>query len=417
MSLLFSVFKHRRLSEQLRIEKELFPECIQAPVKYANKRKSTIHSYKNKENRNTSFFPGEGTSISCENITMDSSATYVQQWLKKNEKDFTRKPFRDLNVNTQSQQNITLPKDKYKLPTVYDENVSVLKTNRKRSHFKITEKNTPLWRKNMKSIIHQHNGNQKRLKKESHMSNADLVKIKTKTKCDNDESGIFMDDDPIVIDDSQETVIDKDKNAWLAVLKANENAEIESTSLNNLDFSDHKTLNYTNKETHMQSDGLQSKINPNIKVPFYKKSYIIETCTYCNTTSTKAVGQPEKVEITIDNANYTTTIKILKDVQNSSKLNTTNSASVQTDITETFPIDDIAVTKNENDGREDVVSQKSHTQSEDLFAEEGPNIRTECKQNNLQDSLVIAESDSDMDMVLSGPLPVKVDVHRSCDES
>ncbi|KAJ8721507.1 hypothetical protein PYW07_002282 [Mythimna separata] len=412
------VFKHKRLSEQLRIEKELFPECIQAPVKYENKRKSSFHSYKNKENRNTSFFPGEEISHSRENITMDSSAKYVQQWLKKTENDFTRKPFRDLNVNSKLDQNIILPKNNYILQSENDENVSHLNTNRKRSHFKTIDKTTPLRRGNTKPITNQHNKSSKKVKKELHVFNTDYIRNKKKTECDNDESGIFMDDDPIVIDDSQETVIDKDKNAWLAVLEANENEEIESTSLVNLDCSDHKTLYNTSKENLMQPEGLQSKTNPNIKVPFYKKSYIIETCTYCNAAPDKVVGQSEKVEITIDNADFTTTIKISKDVDNISNLNTIKSVSVQTDISEIVPNDYTGFTNlKENDGREDVVSQKSDTQSEDLFKEEGESIGSDYKQNNLQNCLVIAESDSDTEMESSGPVPVKVDVHRSCDES
>ncbi|KAJ8730796.1 hypothetical protein PYW08_002209 [Mythimna loreyi] len=426
------VFKHKRLSEQLRIEKELFPECIQAPVKYENKRKSTFNSYKNKENRNISYFPGEEISYSRENITMDSSARYVQQWLKKTENDFTRKPFRDLNVNTQLEQNKILPKNNYRLETQKDKNVTLVNTNRKRSHFKTTDKQTPLRKGTLKSITNQHYGSSKKLKKESNLFNTDCTRNKTKIECDNDESGIFMDDDPIVIDDSQETVIDKDRNAWLAVLKANENEVFESTSQVNLDYSAHKTINITNeedlmqseglsitnKENLMQSEGLHSKTNPNIKVPFYKKSYIIETCTYCNATADKAVGKSEKVEITIDNASFTTTIKILKDVDNNnSNLNTTNSVSVQTDISETIPIDYIESNLKENNGREEVVSQKSDIQSEDLFKEEEESVGTECKQNNNQNCVVIAESDSDMEMERSGPVPVKVDVHRSCDES
>lgn len=413
---MFLVFNHKRLSEQLRIEKEVFPECIQAPAKYENKRKSSLISHKNKENSNRTFFPGEDTLLSSENITMENSVRYVQQWLKKNDSDFARKPFRDLNVNTQLDHNTKIPKTNYKLLTNnIDQNGSVLKTNRKRSHYKTTVKNNLPQSGSMKSIKKQHYGSPKKVKKELHLPDACIVRSKTKAKCDNDESGIFMDDDPIVIDDSQETIIDKDRNAWLAVLKANENEEIESTSLVNLDSNDHKTY----KETPMQSDGLQSQTYPNIKVPFYKKSNIIETCTYCNVAADKAVRQPKKVEITIDNANFTATIKILKDVENRSKLNTTNSVSVQTDICETIPIDNIGLPKlNDKDGNKDVVSLKSDTQSEDLFEEEDqPNIGIECKQNILHDCLVIVESDSDMELEGSGPLPVKVDVHRSCDES
>ncbi|PZC82734.1 hypothetical protein B5X24_HaOG209832 [Helicoverpa armigera] len=255
------VFKHKRLSEQLRIEKELFPECIQAPAKYENKRRTTLFSHKNKENRISSKFPGEETSHHKENMTMEKSVRYVQQWLNNIESDSTRRPFRDLNVNTQVDHGTIIPKSN---KTLQNKNVLIGNNSRKRNHFKTTVKNLALQSPKLKSNINELNKNSKRVKKEIHQPNLAGGKYDIKSKCDYDESGIFMDNDPILIDDSQDVEVDKDKNAWLAVLKANENEENESTSVVNLDYSDNKSLFGTNKQSLIKSDGIQSKVQTDI---------------------------------------------------------------------------------------------------------------------------------------------------------
>lgn len=418
------MFKRKRLSEQLRIEKELFPKCIQAPVKYENKRKSSIFSHQNKENKRSTYFLGEETSSLREYI-MENTVGYVQQWLNKNEKDFSRKPFRDLNVNT-TLNNIRPSDNINTILNKKDENVPVVKTNRKRSHFKTTVKSSA---SPGGKPIKKRESPCKRVKRELYQSYKDDAKNKKQKECDNDESGIFMDSDPIIIiDDSQETLIDKDKNAWLAVLGANKYEQNESTSEVNLYYSDAKTLNCINKYTPTKSDELQSKDIQITKVPFYKKCYITETCTYCNAIANKTSGQSKEVNITIDNDSFTTTIKILNNIQDTSKFKSTNSVSVQTDTLETIQINHnilpkdsnvIELTENFNEKycRNEVTSQKlvciDYTHSEDLFTDEVKNTVN----NNTRKCLVIEESDSDLEMDGSGPLPVKVDVHRSCDES
>lgn len=408
------VFKHKRLSEQLRIEKELFPECIQAPAKYENKRRSTLFSHKNKENRISSKFLGEETSHHKENMTMEKSVRYVQQWLNNIESDSTRIPFRDLNVNTQVDHGTIIPKSN---KTLQNKNELIGNNSRKRNHFKTTVKNLALQSPKLKSNINEVNKNSKRIKKEIHQPNLAVGKYDIKSKCDYDESGIFMDNDPILIDDSQDVEVDKDKNAWLAVLKANENEENESTSVVNLDYSDNKSLFGTNKQSLIKSDGIQSKGNPNIKVPFYKKGPIAETSS----------GQSKEMKIIIDDVNFTTTVKILKTDQHSSKLNTKKTVSVQTDITDIVPKDhefelkDTANTEYSNqyqkESSEYVISQKSDTQSVDLFEDEVQNNDNGDEQSKPHKYLVISESESNMEIETSGPLPVKVDVHRSCEES
>lgn len=408
-------FTRKRLSERLRIEKELFPECIQAPVKYENKRKSSFNLSKNKENRLPSFLPGEAISQLDEDNTMENSFKYVQQWLNKNDNDFVRKPFRDLNVNTQLDHSVKHSSNQYKTQNKIDKILTDSKTNRKRTHYKTTVSNKSFISSKRKSVIDQDIISPKKIKKEQ-PPRAALNKHGTNTDNDNDESGIFMENDPIVIDDSQETAIDKDRNAWLAVLEANKYEQNESTSVVHLDCSEPQTFIPVNKEIAVGSEGKQTRRTQN--VPFYKKSYITETCTLCN-ADRNATAQTEDVKITIDNADFTTTIKILNSTDNGSKPKPTNSVLVQTDISETINADDSAVANlnDINDKFED-VAQKSDAQSEDLFGEEGGhNENDNDRPSHDYKCLVIAESDSDMELERSGPLPVKVDVHRSCDET
>ncbi|CAH0702440.1 unnamed protein product [Spodoptera exigua] len=394
-------FTRKRLSEQLRIEKELFPACIQAPLKYENKRKTSFNLSKNKENREYSVLPGEAISHLDKNNTMENSFKYVQQWLNKNDTDFVRKPFRDLNVNTQLDPNVK-----------HSSNLKTLtKTNRKRAHYKTTVNNQSFVSPKKKSVIHNDFMNQKKVKKES--PHTSLLKYETKTEHDNDESGIFL-DDPIVIDDSQETAIDKDRNAWLAVLKANEHEQNESTSVINLVCSDTQISIPINKDIVIGSDKKQTTTNQN--VPFFKKSYIIETCKLCDVDK-NIIAQTEDVKITIDNADFTTTIQIINSTGNRSKLKAKNSVSVQTDLLETINCDDSAVANlNETNYKFEGAPQNSDTLSEDLFGDDSKHNENDRPDNDYR-RVVIAESDSDMELETSGPLPVKVDVHRSCDET
>ncbi|CAH0581295.1 unnamed protein product [Chrysodeixis includens] len=402
------VFQRKRLSEQLRIEKELFPKCIQAPVKYENKRKSSVFSKFNKENRSSTYFPGEETSSYKENI-MESSVSYVQKWLNKNEKDFSRKPFKDLNVNVQQNSNARLQTSKNSIQKKEDE-IPVLTKNRKRSHFKTTTKNISTLDKS--KTPGKFNKTSKRVKKELQPPKQSIQHV-----CENDESGIFM-DEPIEIEDSQESIIDKDKKAWLAVIEAHKN---ESTSNTTLELSNVKT-NTTNKNTSLVSSIKNTNKNQITKIPFYKKGYITETCKYCNDVPHEAASQPKEVEITIDSHSFTTTIKVLRDVGNKSSCST-NSVSVQTDLCEEFDdIDEEGGIKHPEDldigGKESVTSKISDdAQSEDLFADEVKKNVAGHKNSKTHSCVIIEESDSDTDIELSGPVPVKVDVHRSCDIS
>lgn len=393
------VFQRKRLSEQLRIEKELFPKCIQAPLKYENKRKSSGYSRFNKENRSSTFFPGEETSPYRENI-MESSVSYVQKWLNKNEKDFSRKPFKDLSVNVQLNNLAGIQTSRSTIQKKKEDQIPVLTKSRKRSHFKTTTKNIPIPDKSRCSSG-KFNRSSKRVKKELQLPKQSLQHV-----CENDESGIFM-DEPIEIDDSQETIIDKDRKAWLAVIEAHKN---ESTSNTTLELSNVEITNTTKQIPLVSSIKCTTNENQITKIPFYKKGYIKETCKYCTGLPYEAASQSKEVEITIDSHSFTTTIKVLKDIGNKSNFCATNSVSVQTDLCE--GTNDIGV-------KEPSVTTKvsDDARSEDLFAEEVKNNFVEHKNHISHNCVIIEESDSDTDIELSGPVPVKVDVHRSCEIS
>lgn len=398
-------YQHKRLTDQLRIEKELFPNCIQAPAKYENKRKSIFN---NKENKYLTFFPGEATK-STDDYKMENTVSYVQQWLNKNETSHARKPFADLNVNAQWPDNHT------KENTRKHNNNVHLAANRKRTHFKTRNKEFSNKIGNRLFVPECKNNTPKKFKKEfsSHVGNS------SHKKCDNDESGIFVDDDTIVIDDSQE--VDKDKNAWLAVLEAHKNNNYESTSVvNSTQVSD---TNNSLKQT-VKSTTSENKETCIIKVPFFKRSAIIETCKYCRNNINSELPVPDTneakpVTITIDGDSFVTAITILRNIPNNLSGNTKCTVSAQTDDYKSS--EDICVkdVNNCNDSLiRDIDAVKTFdTQSEDLFADDKKIFGAINETLQVGKCVVIEESDSDTDLDLSGPISVTADVHRSCEKS
>lgn len=416
----FSVFLHRRISEQRRIEKELFPRGV-PPIKYENKRRSINSTSFNKENRYSNYLPGEAISTPIED-KMENSLSNVQQWLNKKENNFTRKPFSDLNVNTQQ---IIAPRNKHTKQIGGDENVPLVST-RKRSHFKTTDRDYS-WLSRNRKTVNDYSSPRKKVKKESYASYLE-TSSKDVQKCENDESGIFMDNDLIVIDDSQDSVIDKDKNAWLAVLKACENEELTATSLVNS-----SQVNITNESSKQVEKSESIKINDShvTKVPFYKRSAITETCRYCknevnSVNLVPAVTPSKPVKITIDNENFLTTITVFNNVQNNIPMNTSSSVSVQTDNCKTNQVDDFTNntdldhSENKRNSEVEVMKEVSECSSDknsiDLFADDRKIFGHEGLKPESGKCIVIDETDSDSDLDLSGPLSVKVDVHRSCQD-
>ncbi|KAJ2942628.1 hypothetical protein O0L34_g2096 [Tuta absoluta] len=312
------VSKRSRISEQLKIEKEVFPDCIQAPVKYHNKRKSSIFQL-DKENARPSFFPGEQIS-SVRAYKMENSFNYVQNWLennvsksprRSNMNKSPRKPFNDLNVNSPSTLKRRIPK---RADLILDNAINQLSKENAESTAKKKRKlgfKTALAKVESQSLLD-------RFLKPVDKAN-DFTKIKKgfdespKTsstrilnKTDRDESGIVIDDDPIVIDDSQSQVVDKDKLAWLAVLEANERSPYVSESLRPEEVT----------ETIKAAPTVATNSISTNKVPFIKRSYLIERCDNCKPLKSdlvekkKVAVHAKDVSITIENSKFITTIKM-----------------------------------------------------------------------------------------------------------
>ncbi|XP_050347030.1 uncharacterized protein LOC126771277 [Nymphalis io] len=287
------VYKRHRLSEQLKLEKQIFPKCIQAPSKYCNKRKSTKYIVNDKENSRLPFLAGESISNV---LNMENTVNYVQQWLKNNEStskkssNLPRKPFADLNVNSQS-----FTKDFSLVTKDNDSEVS----NRKRTHIKVINTNS---KKKLRLLP-------KNKKKESItiprlLSNNESTSLQ-RSKCENDESGIVVDEETIVIDNSQEGFIDKDRLALIAVQEAEKFKPCDFTKKS--DQSEHIiTLTeptILSKPVYFNTDSY--------KIPFYKKSLLYKICNEC-TNEKKQLQNPvpaKSVTVIIDNDNFITTIK------------------------------------------------------------------------------------------------------------
>ncbi|XP_026501413.2 uncharacterized protein LOC113404671 isoform X1 [Vanessa tameamea] len=285
------VYKSLRLSEQLKLEKEIFPKCIQAPSKYCNKRKSTKYIINDKENSKLPFLAGECISNV---LNMENTVDYVKQWLQNNEStskkssNLPRKPFADLNVNGQSvAKDSSLVKNK-------DERV----TNRKRTHIKIMDKNS----KKKLRLIPKNKNKELTTRPRSFRNNENTYL--QRSKCDNDESGIVVDEESIVIDNTQEECVDKDKLAIIAVQEAEKLNSCVFTnsgqSLNKITLTKPAILT---KQTLFET-GFS-------KIPFYKKSLLHKICNEC-TNDKNTINNPDtpkSVTVIINNDNFITTIK------------------------------------------------------------------------------------------------------------
>ncbi|XP_046962570.1 uncharacterized protein LOC124532000 isoform X2 [Vanessa cardui] len=285
------VYKSLRLSEQLKLEKEIFPKCIQAPSKYCNKRKSTKYIINDKENSKLPLLAGECVSNV---LNMENTVDYVQQWLKNNEStsgkssNLPRKPFADLNVNGQS-----FAKDS---SLVKDNNERV--SNRKRTHIKIMDKNSK-----KKLRLTPKNKNKQFITVPRSLSNNENTYLQ-RSKYENDESGIVVDEDSVVIDNSQEECIDKDRLAIIAVQEAEKLYSCDYTDSGQSD----NNITLT-KPTILTKPKLLKK--GFFKIPFYKKSSLHKICNEC--TNDKCIYEkpdtPKSVTVIIDTEKFITTIK------------------------------------------------------------------------------------------------------------
>uniref|UniRef100_A0A1E1WNB3 RING-type domain-containing protein n=1 Tax=Pectinophora gossypiella TaxID=13191 RepID=A0A1E1WNB3_PECGO len=407
------VYKRQRISDHLKIEKELFPECIQAPIKYFNKRKSSV-SLKNKENKRPSFFPGQEISLVKE-FKMENSFNYVKKWLDNNEnkpkqKTVTktierRKPFADLNINKQSSPQKRILKRADKILDKDRENAVSPAKRKYQSHFKSAQSIVE-----SQSILDQYFKEDKFKQKKEYFNEHDKIEIRK--KLDKDESGIEIDDEPIVIDDSQNEVVDKDKLAWLAVLEANEKSPYNQTQSTKVSCS-----------AQIESDAK--------KVPFFKKSYLTETCSLCkgnkhrknNVANETANKNPKDISIAIENRCFTTTIKVSTEEKEPIWGKTTK--CIQTDISS---VNDLNYEHKTQVGNvvlkqdDEFNKGKELEYSQDVFTGEAKNSEENkavlLKKESLEElrepsEVVIADSDSDNGLNESSIIQVTADIHQS----
>ncbi|XP_047986169.1 uncharacterized protein LOC125226273 isoform X2 [Leguminivora glycinivorella] len=304
-------YQRQRVSEKLRVEKELFPECIQAPVKYYNKRKSLNVSRKDKENRHT-IFPGEEISGSRE-FTMNKSRSYVQEWLSKQSNTSfgpqPRSPFSDLKVNTHHNQPHSTPvKDVQKeniprLGTRQSNAGSQMQQGRKRPRLRQTSATPQTSLDNFLKPVEKAESKKswgaKRLKQE--FGEPKHVESKGYGKHQHNDSVIEI-EECYTIEDTQDQIIDKDRMALLEVQKASRKVSVEI-----IEDSEENTLQ-SQKTSH---------------VPFLKKRYLFENCTECihasmNTSTdneqSSYKSSPRKsndVSITVENKSFIATISIV----------------------------------------------------------------------------------------------------------
>ncbi|CAG4948549.1 unnamed protein product [Colias eurytheme] len=361
------VYRQHRISEHLKVEKELFPECIQAPMKYFNKRKSSI--FTEKENLRPSLLPGENISRS-EKTKMEKSINYVQEWLNQNEtslktKRASRKPFADLNVNTGS-------------------NINVTKTKKRTLNNSILNENF--------------NKRPKKFKKEKSI---DITKVNKKL-CENYESGIGLDDETFVIDDSQSDIIDKDKLALMAVMQADQDDSVIDADID------------LNKIVNKELPRCCSPSTSTYKVPFYKKALLTENCFLCvkdleNKDANKINKNTKNLIVTIDSKSFVTTIKVSDIKPNNISNLTKTSVAVQTeDTNDNFDVnEECKVTK-------DVSCEAiNNVSSEDIFKNDVINQKIDC--GNKSKCLIIEDSDDDSLASERREVEVEAQVHRSSD--
>lgn len=386
------MYKKQKLSEKLKIEKQLFPDCIQAPVKYHNKRKTLNNSFQDKENQLR--FLGE--EIPLNNSNMDNKINLVKKWLAKNEK-VERKPLEDLSINKQRivDKNNTLKRNQ--IATLKERVNSTVKNLK-------SKKQKAKYFKNKNTYLSKELGASMKISKQ---------KINV----------IQIDDEPIEIEDSQVEKVDKDKEAWHMVLAAHKHELDEKTK--------------ESKNVFFKNDNKVTKSNElnNYKVPFYKKSCLRDRDKFCDECISENNDFNSKenndVTIVVTNNSFTTCIKVSKESNSLNRSPEKRSIEVQTDGIQ-FKTEqsnnDIPSLKCSQTDQINKINQKSTPLmfSEDLFPEERqPTIlnpmknsdnKNVCNIGTKKDYIVIDDSDSDDSNTAQLSMEVKADIHRSYNE-
>lgn len=355
---------------------------------------------------------------------MEDSLNNVANWLdqtdKKVPKNRPRQPFADLIVNNCNLQRHSMPIKSRFEEKVFDNIKDYKKSNQKRSNFKST-----------KSITDSQPGGTDSFGWTPKKKKKEFVKYDRGNKNEKDESDIVADDEYIVIDDSQSQFVDKDKQAWLAVLDAEKNDSCSSSI--RLECSE--AVKYTDDIERMNTESTACPTENPIalkKVPFFKKSYLIETCKLCNNvdnkkTVKKSAGQTGDVKITIESNSFITTINVTTGKDRPIALEK-QSTSVQTEIEGIAELSKVQLDVNKKE------LDKFVTYSQDLFTVEKNSEENTCiknmknieeidnqknttleKNTNITKQIIIADSDSE-DTNESSVIQVTAEVHRSSDD-
>ncbi|CAK1601034.1 unnamed protein product [Parnassius mnemosyne] len=424
------VYKRYRLSEKLKLEKEVFPEPVQASIKYFNKRRSSqLSIIEDKENHIPLLLPVEATNDS---MTMNTRINLVQKWLETNEnvESPVRKPFADINVNS--------PFNSVRKSSSSIKNKSVLLENNKNDFKKKLRKRSASKRNNSLNVKHR-NSTRELLSPSFVKEHYNDKKISDQYRTEEKPKSIeilqnvknyYNRDEDIVIDGNKSTVVDKDKIACLAVLEAEKK---------------HQSHDLDNKSDNMilQCDASKTineiRINEHVKsrknVCFYKKGFLYKSCLICLRNFQKLSLayerlEPHDVSITINTNSMSTSIKVSNNEHIKEKkemsMNVIGKCSVATQTDEKLynVNNNINITKVLPHSNIPIENKDLEVSSEDLFKDDAivtennnmrvdiENVRKQVKESDLH-CIVINDSDSDVDC--SGTLEVTADVHRSSD--
>ncbi|XP_045488676.1 uncharacterized protein LOC110996037 isoform X2 [Pieris rapae] len=367
------VYRKQRISDKLKVEKEIFPKCIQAPIKYYNKRKSSI--FIDKENIET-LLPGENI-FPYERVKMENSKTYVNQWLNQNQNNFSknkkaRLPFADLSTNSCQSKNLSNR----------DESIS-----RKRK----LNKTTPTSTYKPRCKANRGYGVQ---------------------KCNNHESGIELDDDICFINDSQSETLDIDKLAQIAVLEADKKT---NSFMGDSLYVSKDTINLikSNNSLNLRNEQIENvPITSNFmstspyKVPFYKKSKLLESCKLCATYIDEKfsnVIKMKNVTITIDNPSFITTVEIFEDPKHVPEYKSIGIQTQKVGVNVEKAASDMDIFYENIRDAGNNAHKHDHT------------MKNSCQVINKPKGIVIEDSDCESsDNEASDRLEVMADIHRAC---
>ncbi|CAG4975556.1 unnamed protein product [Parnassius apollo] len=421
------VYRRYRLSEKLKLEKEVFPEPVQASIKYFNKRRSSqLSSLTDKENHIPLLLPVEATDDS---MNMNTRINLVQKWLETNEnvQSPVRKPFADINVNS--------PFTSVRQRSTPIKNKSVLLENSKNDFKKKLRKRSTSNKSNSLNVKHRkstrellspsfvkehYNDNKKISNQYNTGKTPKSVEILQNVK------NYYNRENDIIIDGNESTAVDKDKIAWLAVLE-NEKKH-QSHDLDNK--SDNMILQYDATKTKEIRNNEHAK--PKKNVCFYKKDFLYKSCLVCLRNFQKLSLACQRldsndVSVTINTKSMSTSIKVSNNEitikkNNEISMNVISKCSVatQTDgklynvnTTKVLPHSKIPIEK------EDLQVSSQDLFKDDAIVTDNNNTRVDIEnvkklvKESVPHCIVINDSDSDVDC--SGTLEVTADVHRSSD--